>query len=288
MNSVANGKIRRATRRSTRSTSSRRRATTARRSARRTGSGTRCSSSRATFVMQHGYWGPSFGADDDRARRSTRAPTSFEQRGCATSARSTTKPTLCEWTAERIADGQVVGWFQGRMEWGARALGNRSILADPAARRHARDHQHEDQVPREVPAVRAVGARGGARRRTSTGSVPDPFMMQVYPVRAEKRDVIPAVTHVDGSGRLQTVSRDGNPIYWSLIQRVRAAHRRADRAEHVVQRERADRAPAGRGARLLSAHADGRARARQSRDQARGQAARTTRTSRQRRRSSRS
>ena len=143
-----------------------------------------------------------------------------------------------------IADGQVVGWFQGRMEWGARALGNRSILADPRRADMRDDHQHEDQVPREVPPVRADRC---SKRRSSEyfdGAVPDPFMLQVYPVQARRSaTVIPAVTHVDGSGRLQTVSRRDNPRYWQLIQRVRTPHRRADRAQHVVQRERADRAP---------------------------------------------
>ena len=71
---------------------------------------------------------------------------------------------LDAWTASQIAAGRVVGWFQGRMEWGARALGNRSILADPAASRHARHHQHAHQVPRAVPAVRAVGGRRSDRR----------------------------------------------------------------------------------------------------------------------------
>ena len=84
-----------------------------------------------------------------------------------------------------------------------------------------------------------------------------PFMMQVFQIREEKRAQIPAVTHVDGSGRLQTVHRDANPRYHRLIECFRDADRRANGAQHLVQRERAGRLPAGRGARLLPAHQDG-------------------------------
>jgi carbamoyltransferase len=124
---------------------------------------------------------------------------------------------LCEWTAARIAEGLVVGWFQGRMEWGARALGNRSILADPR-RADMREIINTKIKFREKFRPFAPSVLAEAHDRYFTGAVPDPFMMQVYPVRADKQAVIPAITHVDGSGRLQTVDRAGNPRYWSLLR----------------------------------------------------------------------
>jgi carbamoyltransferase len=124
---------------------------------------------------------------------------------------------LCDWTADRIAEGLIVGWFQGAMEWGARALGNRSILADPR-RADMREIINTKIKFRERFRPFAPSVLEEAHAEFFEGSVPDPFMMQVYPVRPDKRGVIPAVTHVDGSGRLQTVSRAGNPIYWQLIR----------------------------------------------------------------------
>jgi carbamoyltransferase len=127
---------------------------------------------------------------------------------------------LCAWTAEQLSKGLIVGWFQDRMEWGARALGNRSILADPR-RADMRDIINNKIKFREKFRPFAPSILEEALADYFIGAVPDPFMIQVYPVRAEKRSVIPAVTHVDGSGRLQTVSRTDNPIYWSLIDAFR-------------------------------------------------------------------
>ena len=193
-------------------------------------------------------------------RRSTRARERSARAGLRRPRHATTSRARATGPPSSIADGHVVGWFQGRMEWGARALGNRSILADPRRADMREIINTQDQVPREVPAVRAVDPRGGASTTTSTDAVPDPFMMQVYPVRPDKR----AVDSGRHARRRLGPPADGQPrertrCYWQLIQRVRAAHRRADPAQHVVQRERADRADAGRGARLLSAHAHGRA-----------------------------
>src|SRR4029079_15791579 len=81
------------------------------------------------FEMRHGYWGPEFDEGDAEAAVAARMG-EVESRHC-TRTRLPSEQALCEWTASRIADGRVVGLFQGRMEWGARALGNRSILADP-------------------------------------------------------------------------------------------------------------------------------------------------------------
>jgi len=173
---------------------------------------------RREFVMTHGYWGPQF--DDDAIERAIVA------RGRDVTQRATRRhvadeQALCDWAAARLADGKVVGWFQGRMEWGARALGNRSILADPR-RADMREIINVRIKFRErfrpfAPSV-AVEAVGDY----FVDAVADPFMIQVYPVRPEKREVIPAVTHVDGSGRLQTVSRETNPRYWRLIDAFRA------------------------------------------------------------------
>jgi carbamoyltransferase len=124
---------------------------------------------------------------------------------------------LCQWTAERVAEGKVVGWFQGRMEWGARALGNRSILADPR-RSDMREIINTKIKFREKFRPFAPSILEEALEEYFVGAVPDPFMIQVYPVRPEKRAVIPAVTHVDGSGRLQTVSHTTNPLYWHLLK----------------------------------------------------------------------
>ena len=166
------------------------------------------------FQMRHGYWGPQFDDQAIAAAIDARAADVASTR-CARS-RISNESDLCEWTASRIAAGQVVGWFQGRMEWGARALGNRSILADPR-RRDMRDIINVRIKFREKFRPFAPSVAVEALDEYFVGAVPDPFMIQVYPVRPEKRDAIPAVTHVDGSGRLQTVSRETNPRYWALI-----------------------------------------------------------------------
>jgi carbamoyltransferase len=169
---------------------------------------------RRGFVMRHGYWGPSFDAAAIRAALDARAE-ELASTGCAVG-QMDDEEALCDWTADRIAQGLVVGWFQGRMEWGARALGNRSILADPR-RADMREIINTKIKFRERFRPFAPSVLEEAHAEYFEGSVPDPFMLQVYPVRPDKRSVIPAVTHVDGSGRLQTVSRETNPIYWRLI-----------------------------------------------------------------------
>jgi carbamoyltransferase len=107
------------------------------------------------------------------------------------------------------------------MERGARALGNRSILADPR-RTDMRDIINARIKFREKFRPFAPSIAVEALDEYFVDAVHDPFMVQVYPVRPEKRGVIPAVTHVDGSGRLQTVSRQTNPRYWRLIDAFRA------------------------------------------------------------------
>jgi carbamoyltransferase len=167
------------------------------------------------FVMEHGYWGPEFG-DAEIAAVLDADQAAIDQSGCTR--RSWSDPdALDAWTAEQIAAGRVVGWFQGRMEWGARALGNRSIVADPR-RADMRDIINTRIKFRERFRPFAPSVLEGALDDYFVGAVPDPFMLQVYPVRPDKRGTVPAITHVDGSGRLQTVSQRSNPRYWNLIK----------------------------------------------------------------------
>jgi len=124
---------------------------------------------------------------------------------------------MCRVTARLIADGNVVGWFQGRMEWGARALGNRSILADPR-RADMRDLINLRIKFREKFRPFAPSILEGAVGDYFVDPAADPFMQQVYPVRENKRNILPAITHVDGTGRLQTVNEMQNPLYYRLIR----------------------------------------------------------------------
>jgi carbamoyltransferase len=174
------------------------------------------------FVMEHGYWGPEF--DDATLGKELGVRSEglgvrdegLEKQGCRVR-RMECEEELCRWTAGQIAEGKIVGWFQGRMEWGARALGNRSILADPR-RSDMREIINTKIKFREKFRPFAPSIAEEHLHDYFVGAVPDPFMIQVYPVRPGKRTVIPAVTHVDGSGRLQTVSRATNPLYWQLLQ----------------------------------------------------------------------
>jgi carbamoyltransferase len=167
------------------------------------------------FVMTHGYWGPEFVNGEIGKALDARAA-DLRAAHCSVQVIAD-EAELLDWTASRIADGHVVGWFQGRMEWGARALGNRSILADPR-RADMRAIINTKIKFREKFRPFAPTIIEEAHGEYFDGSVADPFMMQVYPIRFEKRDVIPAVTHVDGSGRLQTVNKEANSRYWGLIR----------------------------------------------------------------------
>jgi carbamoyltransferase len=126
------------------------------------------------------------------------------------------RPALLETAAGALSQGRIIGWFQGREEWGPRALGNRSILCHPGwpgmkATLNARIKNREPFRP-FAPAVRA--------EKLSTcfqGSHEVPFMIVVYKVRPEWRERLSAVTHEDGTGRVQSVSRENNPLYYDLI-----------------------------------------------------------------------
>src|SRR6202035_1197751 len=120
--------------------------------------------------------------------------------------------------AEEIAAGEILCWFQGRMEFGPRALGNRSILADPR-RKDMKDILNARIKYREpfrpfCPSI--LAEKVGDYFETD---YPSPFMVMAYKIKSEQQERIPAVTHGDGTGRLQTVDREVNPRYWKLIHK---------------------------------------------------------------------
>jgi carbamoyltransferase len=164
--------------------------------------------------MEHSYWGTEY---DPAAIATVIRESAVVDQGRCTWTTLDDETALCRETAARLADGDIVGWFQGRMEWGARALGNRSILADPR-RKDMRDIINQKIKFRERFRPFAPSILAEAIDEYFVDAVHDPFMIQVYPVRPDKREVIPAVTHVDGSGRLQSVSQTSNPRYWALIR----------------------------------------------------------------------
>jgi len=128
---------------------------------------------------------------------------------------------LCRQVAERIERGLVTGWFQGRMEWGPRALGNRSIVVDPR-RSDMKDILNTKVKRREAFRPFAPSILREAMGEYFETDADVPFMQQVFRIRPEKRSSIPAVTHVDGTGRLQTVTESQNPLYYRLIREFEA------------------------------------------------------------------
>ena len=169
------------------------------------------------FVMDHSYWGPSATpAEIERAVEARRAD--FDAAGCTIERLD--EDALCKRTAEAISEGKVIGWFQGRLEWGPRALGNRSILGDPR-RADMKDILNLKIKRRESFRPFAPSILREAVKDWFETDDDVPFMMQVFKIRPDKRPQIPAVTHVDGSGRLQTVTKSANPRYARLISAFR-------------------------------------------------------------------
>ena len=121
---------------------------------------------------------------------------------------------LVKHCAKLIMEGNVVGWYQGKMEWGPRALGNRSILADPR-QKEMKDILNEKIKHRESFRPFAPSILEEYTSEYFDMDIPSPYMLMVSPVK--KPEKIPAVTHVDGTGRLQTVSKNSNPLYYKLI-----------------------------------------------------------------------
>jgi len=174
--------------------------------------------SQKPFQMDHAYWGPEFD-DHDIAMLLHREKEAFDGEHCNVR-RMEDEGELVQIVAQGIKQGLVTGWFQSRMEWGPRALGNRSILADP--RRADMKEILNSKIKRREsfrPFAPSVLREHVADWFETDDDVP--FMMQVYQIREERRASIPAVTHVDGSGRLQTVQRHTNPRYYRLIEAFR-------------------------------------------------------------------
>lgn len=173
-----------------------------------------CMGNARSFRMEHAYWGPCYSDKEIGEQLNTRQEELAEQE-CRWGHMN--RRELLKHVASAIADGQVVGWFQGRMEWGPRALGNRSILCDPR-RRDMKDILNKRIKCRESfrPFAPAILRESVSDWFETDDDVP--FMMKVLQIRRERREEIPAVTHVDGSGRLQTVERHQNPLFYALIE----------------------------------------------------------------------
>jgi carbamoyltransferase len=165
-----------------------------------------------SFVMNHSYWGPEYSREQVRG--------AIEASGAERAGWSVAElpeDELCRRAAAIIADGKILGWFQGRAEWGPRALGNRSIVADPR-RADMKEILNSRIKHREIFRPFAPSILAEAVGDWFTQSRPSPFMTLAYAVQPEKRALIPAPTHVDGTGRLQTVTQEANPRYWQLIK----------------------------------------------------------------------
>ncbi len=170
------------------------------------------------FRMDHAYWGKSYEPSEIRE---------FLDRNQVTYQQIESDDRLMDLVVERLQHGKVIGWFQDRFEWGPRALGNRSILADP------RNPQMKDIVNTKIkfrepyrpfaPSVLAECAEAYFDLPNAVHHYPARYMLYVVPVRPCRQSVLPAITHVDGTGRLQTVFREANPRYYQLIERFAQA-----------------------------------------------------------------
>ncbi len=168
-----------------------------------------------SFVMDHAYLGPEFGMPE--LRKCVESRTAELNGGRFHVEEIADEDELCRRVAGRVATGKIVGWFQGRMEWGPRALGNRSIVCDP---RRADMKEILNLKIKRRESFRPF-APSIAREAVGDWFETDydvPFMLQVFQIRPEKASLIPAVTHVNGSGRLQTVTEAQNPRYYRLIR----------------------------------------------------------------------
>jgi carbamoyltransferase len=162
--------------------------------------------------LKQSYLGPEFS--------DSRIESGLQNAGLAF--RKLERATLLDEVATQIAAGNVVGWFQGRMEWGPRALGNRSIVAHPGLP-NMKDTLNARIKHREWFRPFAPSIMAEYQHEYFEHDHPSPFMLHVYKIRSEKRQSLCAVNHVDDTGRLQTVTREENPIYYDLIS---AFHRK--------------------------------------------------------------
>jgi carbamoyltransferase len=157
------------------------------------------------LIQENVYVGPSY-SDEEIKKFLDSQNISYE---------SFDRESLLKKTAQLIADGNIVGWYQGKMEWGPRALGNRSILADPR-REDMKDILNAKIKHRESFRPFAPSILEESASEYFEMDIPSPYMLMVAPVK--KPNDIPAVTHVDGTGRLQTVSKESNELYYDLIK----------------------------------------------------------------------
>lgn len=168
-----------------------------------------------SFVMDHAYWGPEYSNEEIRRAIDSNG---LALNGCAIA--ELPEPELAKRAAAIIAGGKILGWFQGRAEWGPRALGNRSIVADPRRLEMKeilnRRIKHRESFRPFAPSILAEATADYFEK-----SHPSPFMLLAYPVRPAQREKIPAPTHVDGTGRLQTITREANARYHALISGFR-------------------------------------------------------------------
>jgi carbamoyltransferase len=163
------------------------------------------------FHMEHAFWGPDH---SEAVHRRAVAASEFQVREYPS------PEALVPDTAKLIADGAVLGWYQGRSEWGPRALGNRSILANPAI------PNMKDIINAKIKRRESFRPFAPSVLQEDVGTyfeqdVYSPFMMHVVKVRQEYRERLPAITHVDGTGRLQSVSPASNALYHHLIREVK-------------------------------------------------------------------
>lgn len=167
-----------------------------------------------TFTMNHAYWGKDYSAGEIEG---------FLRESGVSHERVEDAEKLIDRVVESLTEGRVVGWFQGPFEWGPRALGNRSILADPR-RADMKDIVNIKIKFREpyrpfAPSVLLERSEDYFDLKDPARHMPARFMLLVTAVKDNKQDQVPATTHVDGSARLQVVSRESNPTYYRLIER---------------------------------------------------------------------
>lgn len=171
-------------------------------------------SSSPQTAMPHAYWGPRY-SDDEIKSIVVENTEQFTQQNCQI-VHTKSEGQLYQTVVDCMVNGGVVGWFQGAMEWGPRALGNRSIICDP------RRDDMKDILNHKIKRRESFRPFAPSILRDQVNDwfeIDDdvPFMMKVFPIKVEKRHLLPAVTHVDGSGRLQTVTPKNNPRYYALI-----------------------------------------------------------------------
>lgn len=168
------------------------------------------------FVLEHGYWGSEF-SDAQCLEAIAKHNLRYNLRSHYFPLdQPSDRQALLEKVVDSMCDGKVIGWFQGRMEFGARALGNRSLVADPR-RTDMRDIINLKIKFREKFRPFAPSILEEKVSEYFEIDEPAPFMEKVFKIKTEKRSQVPAITHVDGTGRLQSVSHKTNPLYWDLI-----------------------------------------------------------------------